>query len=102
MKNSAKFGLLVWGIAAAIIIPILAFCAWWDTSHPGKSTYQKVQDFRNEQDYYIWDGEEWVEEYYGLEEYCDSFSYNDMIKAYNDGLNDGIEQTIDYFESLED
>ena len=69
--------------------------------HPSKSTYEYVQEFREKQDYYIKDGSEWVDEIYGIDD-DGSFSEQDMEDAYNAGLDDGIEQTTEYYESLED
>lgn len=69
--------------------------------HPSKSTYEYVQEFREKQDYYIKDGSEWVDDIYGIDD-DGSFSEQDMEDAYNAGLDDGIEQTIEYYESLED
>lgn len=85
-------------IVVAIIVLIL--CYFWDNVFPHKSTYQEVQEFRNKQDYYISDGNDYVDDWYGPD--TTTFSYDDMVDAYNHGLNHGIEQTIEYYESLED
>ena len=54
-----------------------------------------LDEYRKE-NYYITNGEEYISEYYGLES-NDTYTYQDVVDAYNAGLEDGIEQTTDYY-----
>ena len=94
--NSNKGGCLIWFIVFAIIAPLLWLCLYLEDKFPAKSSYEEVQSYRNNQDYYISNGEEWVEDVYGEE--AKTFLSEDVEDAYNAGLRDGIEQTIEYYE----
>lgn len=70
-----------------------------DIMHPSKSTYELVQDFRKDNYYNIIDEDNYLRGYDGDYE---TFTEDDIINAYNNGIEDGIEQTIEYYENLDD
>lgn len=67
--------------------------------HPSKSTYELVQEFRKDNYYNIIDQDNYLRGYDG--DYG-TFTEDDIINAYNNGIEDGIEQTIEYYENLDD
>ena len=100
--NDIFFTFPIVSLICFVFIAFACLCGIYRYYYPPKSTYEKVQNFRDEQDYYISNGDEWVGDTYGLDDENDTFSYQDMVDAYNSGLEDGIEQTIEYFEYNED
>ena len=85
-------------IAIAIIILMGLFNLYY-YFFPAKTTYQQVQEYRHENYYDIISYDDYLPDYNGDYEV---FTEEDVINAYQNGVNDGIEQTIEYFEYIED
>lgn len=77
--------IIIW-IVGAVIFSIYSWIE--DNKKPTLEEYRK-------ENYYITNGEEYVTEYCDSEQ--EEFTYQDVVDAYNAGLEDGIEQTIDYY-----
>lgn len=94
-KDSSSFDFVNIIVALWIIIftvlPLVFGIKDWIESNK-KPT---LDEYRKE-NYYITNGEEYVSEYIGLES-TDTYTYQDVVDAYNAGLEDGIEQTTDYY-----
>ena len=86
-------------IILIILILLMGLCDAINRIHPGKTTYQKIQEYRHENYYDIIDYDNYLPDYDGNYE---SFTEQDVINAYKYGVNDGIKQTIEYFEYNED
>jgi hypothetical protein len=96
-KNNSNFVNIIvafWIIIFSVIPLIFVIKNWLE-----KNKKPTLDEYR-EENYYITNGEDYVIENYDYEQ--ENFTYQDLVDAYNAGLDDGIEQTTEYYESLED
>jgi len=82
--------ILLWFIGSIVV------CIYFWIVENKKPT---LDEYR-EENYYITNGTDYVIENYDYEQ--ENFTSQDLIDAYNAGLNDGIEQTEDYYRSLDE
>jgi len=94
-KDSSSFnfvGIIVgfWITIFGVLPFVFGIKNWFE-----ENKKQTLDEYRKE-NYYITNGEEYVSEYIGLES-NDTYTYQDVVDAYNAGLEDGIEQATDYY-----
>ena len=94
-KDSSSFDFVniivaLWIIIFTVLPLVFGIKDWIE------SNKKPTLDEDRKENYYITNGEEYVSEYIGLES-TDTYTYQDVVDAYNAGLEDGIEQTTDYY-----
>lgn len=87
---------LVWLIAFCIFIILVPLFHWIDSKFPDNHIYDNVQEYREKNNYDDIDADDYLLNYDGDYE---TFTEQDVINAYNQGIEDGINQTIEYYES---
>ena len=97
--NELFFPIPLLSLGFFIVIIFICILSIYRFFYPPKSTYESVQDYRHDNYYDILDYDDYLPDYDGDFE---TFTEDDVINAYKHGINDGIEQTIEYYESLED
>lgn len=83
-----------------VYLLVIVFVLLFTNDKKSISTYDNVQTFRHENDYDYIDLDDYIP--YDYDGDYENFTEEDMIDAYQQGIKDGIEQTIEYYDSLDD